>query len=217
MPASLERSALHVEGRDDAHTIIHLLIRNGIDYDSEPWPPEFPKVIKIEGIKSMLAGMEIAVQTSGGRVIGFVLDADAPLTARWDAVRQRLAAVGVATPDTPPPDGFVGHSARFGARVGVWLMPDNQHEGKLEHFLQTLIAENDRLIGHATQTTQRARELGAIFPQPDELKAIIHAWLAWQKEPGLPYGTAIRAKYFRHDSPVAAAFVAWFKRLYGIS
>ncbi len=31
-----ERSSLHVEGTDDFHSVIHLLMRNGIDYDSKP-------------------------------------------------------------------------------------------------------------------------------------------------------------------------------------
>ena len=55
---------------------------------------------------------------------------------------------------------------------------------------------------------------GASYPDGDVRKAVLHAWLAWQQEPGLPYGTAIRARYFMHDSPVAARFVAWFRRLF---
>ena len=58
--------------------------------------------------------------------------------------------------------------------------------------------------------------LGALFSEPDKMKAILHAWLAWQEEPGCPYGTAIRAKYFGDDSPAATKFVAWFRRLFEI-
>lgn len=95
-------------------------------------------------------------------------------------------------------------------------MPDNQHDGKLETFLKSLISEHDVLIEHATEATDTAKQLGAEFAESDHLKATIHAWLAWQEDPGVPYGTAIRAKYFRHDSPVAGVFVAWFKQLFGI-
>ena len=216
MPGSMERSSLHVEGDDDQHSMVHLLIRHGIDYDSKPWPPAFPEFKPIGNIDGLLDGMETAVRLSTGRVIGFVLDADSPLLARWQAVCDRLRRAAVDTPKQPLPEGFIGHSSTYRSTVGVWLMPDNQHDGKLETLLKTLIDEHDGLIDHATEATNIATELGAEFPDVDHIKAVLHTWLAWQQEPGRPYGTAIRAKYFRHDSPAAVAFVAWFKRLYGI-
>ena len=52
---------------------------------------------------------------------------------------------------------------------------------------------------------------------PDVIKAEVHSWLAWQGEPGKPYGQAMMARYFQHDAAVAARFVAWFRRLYGLA
>lgn len=95
-------------------------------------------------------------------------------------------------------------------------MPDNQHDGKLESFLQTLVDANDALFRYAVKTTRRAKRLGAPFSDSSRGKAEIHTWLAWQKEPGLPYGSAIRARYFTHDSPAATAFVAWFRQLFSV-
>ena len=217
MRRSLERPQMHVEGTDDLHSIVHLLIRHGIDYDSEPWPAELPEFKKSGSVGELLEEMETVVELSTGRVIGFVLDADSPLLDRWNAVRDRLSRVGVDAPRQPPPGGFVGRSETYLADVGVWLMPDNQHDGKLETFLRTLIDAGDPLIDHATSATDRAKQLGAEFPKVDQIKALMHTWLAWQKEPGRPFGTAIRARFFRHDSTAAQAFVAWFKRLYRIS
>ena len=217
MPGSMETSNIHVEGLDDFHSIVHLLKRHGIDYHCEPWPPAFPKFIQVGNVEALLDGMETAVQLSTGRVVGFVLDADSPLLDRWQAVPARLQRVGVDAPSQPAAEGFIGHSATYRSRVGVWLMPDNQHDGKLETLLRTLIDEQDTLIDHATAATGTATELGAKFREVDRINAVIHTWLAWQEEPGRPYGTAIRAKYFRHDSPAARKFVAWFKQLYGIS
>lgn len=88
-------------------------------------------------------------------------------------------------------------------RVGVWLMPDNRRSGALEEFLQDLVSSNDSLLPIAEQSTQRAKERGARFPDSDQLKAVLHAWLAWQARPGLPYGSAVRARYFSHDSAAA--------------
>ncbi len=217
MPGGIQRSALHVEGDDDQHSIVHLLIRHGVDYDTKPWPAAFPKVRPSGSVEKLLEAMETGIRLSGGKAIGFVLDADFSLVNRWQAVRGRLRAVDLDAPGHPPAGGFVGTSPTYNANVGVWLMPDNQQDGKLETFLQSLIREDDPLIGHAESAADQARVLGAQFSQPDRIKAIIHGWLAWQEKPGMPYGTAICAKYFEHDSQVANAFVAWFKNLYGIS
>ncbi len=56
---------------------------------------------------------------------------------------------------------------------------------------------------------------GAAFPEAKRLKAVLHTWLAWQERPGVPYGLAIKARYFGHDSPAARAFVEWFRRVFG--
>jgi len=216
MAGTLERSVVRVEGKDDMHTLVHLLLRHGIDYDTKPWPPQFPEFKESDSIEKMLQGMTTAIELSAGRTIGFVLDADSPLDDRWRAVRDRLQQVAVAAPTSPPPEGFVGESPKYRARVGVWLMPDNCHDGKLETLLSTLVEEGDSLIGHAEQATYGAKDLGARFSEPDTIKAILHAWLAWQEEPGCPYGTAIRARYFRHDSPAAIGFVAWFRKVFRI-
>jgi hypothetical protein len=182
MAGSLDRSELHVEGQDDEHSIGQLLIRHGI--------VDFPAFKKSGGVEKLLEGINTGVKLSTSRAVGFVLDADAPLQDRWQSVRDRLAQVGVVAPDAPAPAGFIGTSTTYQSKVGVWLMPDNQQDGKLETFLQTLIASNDLLIPHASSTTDTAKQLGAKFTDPDRIKAVIHAWLAWQEEPGKPFGLA---------------------------
>lgn len=106
--------------------------------------------------------------------------------------------------------------ASFQVTVGVWLMPDNVRDGTLEDFLRDLIETNDSLIGHADSSTAAARQLGAKFSDADTKKAVLHAWLAWQEVPGRPYGTAVKAHFFRHDSPAATEFVRWLRDLYGL-
>lgn len=217
MPETLERSKLHVEGSDDLHCVVHLLIRHGVSYDTQPWPNDLPKIEEKKGIEKLLDGIETAVKVSTGRIIGFLLDADTPLADRWMAVRERLRSVNVQNvPGAPPVGGFIGHSTKYKSRVGVWLMPDNQQDGKLEDFLRGLVDESHPLIGHAETSTDAAKALGATFTAADRIKAIIHAWLAWQEEPGLPYGTAMKARYFLHDTANARQFVEWFKCLYEI-
>ena len=217
MAGSSARSRLHVEGTDDSHAIRHLLIRHGIDYDQRPWPDHFPRIDEIGNKDELLKGVETAVSLSNGRSAGFVLDANTSRQSRWDAMATRLRNVELRVPRDIPPEGFVGESMRYRARVGVWLMPDNRREGMLEHFLETLVSEDDPLFPHAQQSTEQAKTLGARYTKNEKPKAVLHTWLAWQKNPGLPYGSAIRARYFDRDSEVAERFVAWFRRVFQIA
>ena len=199
---------------------MHLLKRNGVAYDHDDLdrcPPELPKVDPRNGLENLLDSIELDVKLNTNRTVGFLLDADCPLSARWESVKERLIKVGVSDlTNSPPARGFISESVEYKVRVGVWLMPDNVNDGKLEDVLKTLIEENDPLLEHAEESALLARCYGAVFTENDRIKAIIHTWLAWQKEPGLPYGLAMRAKFFRHDSKAANAFVQWFKNLYQI-
>lgn len=93
-------------------------------------------------------------------------------------------------------------------------MPNNESEGAIESFLETLIPAGDTLVEHARVATEEAKRHGASFSDKDYRKAYLHAWLAWQEDPGRPYGTAIRARFFDARSETADAFVEWFRRLY---
>ena len=212
-----EPSILRVEGKDDVHAIRHLLLRHALDCESisvDIKSPDTDGDVTPGGWSPLLEGMQIEVRSSIGRSVGFVLDADEDAGDRWDAVCHRLQGVGLRLPNQIPHEGFVGEASTVQARVGVWLMPDNRQSGALEEFLQDLVHSNDPLLPLAERSTRDAKEHGARFPDPAQLKAVMHAWLAWQKKPGLPYGTAIRARYFAHDSAAALAFVAWFKRVF---
>ena len=88
--------------------------------------------------------------------------------------------------------------------------------GKLEDLVATLVPPQDALIGYAGTATEQAYALDPRFKLQDRLKAILHCWLAWQPEPGFPFGMALKAHFLRHDSAIALRFVAWFKRLYAL-
>ena len=97
-------------------------------------------------------------------------------------------------------------------RLGIWIMPNNQTKGILENFLQFLVPETDTLLGYARKcVTDLPQQL---FIGDAEPKAIIHTWLAWQAEPGKPYGTAITAKFLDPTTPEADVLVNWLNRLF---
>ncbi len=94
-------------------------------------------------------------------------------------------------------------------------MPDNTVPGILENFLAKLVPSTSSCWSYAQMAVQQAcDQYQAPLESKDIAKGEIFTWLAWQKEPGLPFGTAIKAAVFGHDSPEAQRFVDWFKRLF---
>ena len=215
-----ERSTLRVEGADDAHVIKHLLRRYEClcpiqgESANEQWSQNAPTITPVGNDTSLLEGMPTAVQVSNGRSVGFVLDADEVASNRWREVCNRIANLGLSVPNQIPSNGYVDTSSIFQARVGVWLMPDNRRSGAVEAFLQDLVDSNDPLLPVAEQSTSKAKQSGALFPDNKKDKAILRTWLAWQEEPGLPYGLAVSKHYFLHDTALAIEFVEWFKRVF---
>ena len=208
MAASATAPLLFVEGSDDEHAIGQLLLRHRFA------PQKLPEFRDAGGKDGVLRSMRTAIPAGTSRSLGFVLDANNDLDDRWKEVTARLRHAGVDTPDEIPIGGFVGESTAFRTRVGVWLMPDNQRVGALEDFLKELIEEKDPLLPHAVASTSQARTRGALFPDKSSDKAVLHTWLAWQEQPGRPYGMAIKLRYFRDDSETAKRFLTWFSRVF---
>lgn len=209
----LRASAPHrliVEGKDDLHTIIHLTRSRGINWDAPD--PRLPYVYDAGGIDRVLDAIPVSVKTHDR--LGLVVDADHSLEDRWRAIQGRLHEAGVELPATPSIDGTVIVRTTRPHRIGVWIMPSNDAPGTIESFLAGLISRDDRIWPHAVQSTCVASDLGAQFADKDRLKAQIHAWLAWQQNPGRPLGTAITSGSFAVSSPQADSFLAWFQRLF---
>ena len=218
MPTS-ERSMLYVEGKDDLHAVKHLLRWHRItlfigDSQSNNVDPNVPGLEETRGKKKLIETIKTIVPVSSGRSVGFVLDGDDRPQDGWSAVCGCLRELELDPPKDMPANGYVAHVDKYKARVGVWLMPDNRRAGALEQFLADLVPEGDLLLRLAESSTEEARSTGAKFPETKRLKAVLQTWLAWQEDPGLPYGSAINAQFFRHDSPAARTFVKWYERLF---
>ena len=52
------------------------------------------------------------------------------------------------------------------------------------------------------------------FTQAKKQKALVHTWLAWQKEPGKPFGAAVQAGYFNINAPSVEPFLNWFSKTF---
>ena len=203
------RKILLVEGRDDEHVLKNICGNRGIPYLDEVKP--------LGGATNLLQNIPVQIKASNeeGDVVGVVIDADTNLVARWKVIRARLIQIGYQdVPALPDADGTIFEPPQQSLlpKAGFWVMPDNKTCGVLENFLQFLVPQPDALFDHVTASVDSVPE--KLFKDKDRLKAVIHTWLAWQKEPGLPYGTAITARFLDPDVPQADVLVSWLKRLF---
>jgi hypothetical protein len=218
----LRKTRLHVEGRDDLYVIAELLKASGFQMDKEPRDVQIDEAAKGDeghGRDKVLALIKTAVKASTGNAVAFVIDADKSASATWNAIRHRIeeaikdAGGKSKLPQPFPGEGVVIDLPELKSRVGVWVMPDNSNPGILEDFLKELVTSGNNLIPHAESSTDEAIKLGAGFSKEAKSKAVIHAWLAWQEQPGCPFGIAIKSRYFDADASSAKKFLEWVRKL----
>ena len=204
---------LLVEGTDDEHVLKHICGNQGI--------PHLDEVKPHEGVINLLESLKVRLTLSEeGDIIGVVIDADTEISDRWKSIRNQVTRVGYQNvPNQPDPDGTILDPPRgtLLPRLGVWIMPNNQTSGILEDFLHFLVPPPNILFDYAKACVKSIPDVPddeGVFEPKDESKAVIHTWLAWQKDPGLPFGTAITARFLDPDVPEVDVLAAWLKRLF---
>ena len=205
------RKILLVEGDDDAHVLKHICGNRGI--------PHLDEVKQLGGDRNLLSTIAVQLKASNeeGDVVGVVMDADTNVDARWQSIRHRFLEAGyhdVNVPEQPDPCGTILESpgGTLLPRAGIWIMPDNTTTGILEDFLAFLVPQPDSLFEHVNTSVDSIPDRR--FSELDKPKAIMHTWLAWQKEPGQPYGTAIMSRFLDATLPQADILVSWLNRLF---
>jgi hypothetical protein len=201
---------LLVEGTDDKHSVIHLMKRHGINWDNSS--DVIPHVHDCGGFDPLVKSIQVNVKSY--KRLGIVVDANMDIEKRWQQVTNELSKTNITLPKSSNQNGTIITGMYTDWKVGVWLMPDNQNKGELEDFLSKLVPLDDKRWLYADEVTKHAKKIGAKFPEKLFIKARIHTWLAWQESPGLPFGTAVTAKYFGADSQEALKFVKWFNLLF---
>ena len=187
--------------------------------DDQKFKKEF--INEAGGYDNAIKALKEALDNPSLQNIGIVVDADelGP-AARWDAVKAVLSQKipDIQLPSDPDPFGtVVRHNNNL--VVGIWIMPDNQQIGYLEHFIERLIpAEQDAIRRHANDKVEELSSLNLQrFTDPKKQKAMLHTWLAWQQQPGSPFGTALNEGYLDHEAELARHFVEWFKTVFILS
>jgi hypothetical protein len=200
------KTVLMVEGTDDEHVVKHVCGWYGLG--------KIDTIHPYKGKQALLDAIPVRLKESDIGVLGILLDADEDLRARWQAVSDRLKASGYSVPVMPREKGTVLPPPESAVlpKVGIWLMPDNKVPGILEDFLRFLVPPGDALLAHADASIANLPERR--FSDSTRAKALLHTWLAWQKEPGKPYGQAVTARYLDPSLSAGKDFADWLKRTF---
>lgn len=202
-----DKSLLLVEGKDDEHVLYHLLEHHNV-------PTTF-RIKDKKGIENLLETLDVELEAGGLERLGVVVDADTTPGSRWQSLRSIFAQSGCPLPDQADPLGTVVElSGRTLARVGVWVMPDNEAEGMLEDFVRFLVPPGDGLLVFAEECVDEVIARDRRFPAGHCSKALIHTWLSWQKEPGTPLGLAIKNRELDAGAALTLPLMNWLRRMF---
>ncbi|MBL9167667.1 MAG: hypothetical protein JNN07_07990 [Verrucomicrobiales bacterium] len=198
---------LLVEGKDEVNVLDAICVRKGITT---------PAIKEQQGIERLLNVLPVFLKGSDIDSLGVIIDCDTSTAASWAALKARLEGAGFdMVPNEPDLSGTIllPPQRSYLPRVGVWLMPDNSSKGILEDFLRFMVP-SARLWDYAKSCLVGIPNEEVRFSDLDRPKALIHTWLAWQEEPGRPFGTAIRARFLNTDVPEVDVFASWLRRLF---
>lgn len=194
------------EGKNDCHVILALCQAHDI--------PESFGFFECGSDEKAIRKMSALVSGSEKpERIGIVLDADNPnLAGKWQSLKDKLSKAGYSVPGNPDPKGTIVE-AEDKPKIGIWLMPNNQLDGKLEDFCAELA--NQDALNYARECVATAKERSfTTFKSEHKSKADIHTYLAWQDEPGNPLGLAITATALDAKHPLAKDLANFLEKLF---
>jgi hypothetical protein len=204
---------LLVEGNDDGAVTSQLW---KLHHPTQEQPPFKINIESgVDGVKaSARIHLKGPLDSTRLNALGIVVDSDVNLLDRWRSMREILINSDYTNvPDTPQLHGTI--VTQFDKpRVGIWIMPDNRLPGILEDFISFLVPAGNHLWQIAQHTVASLPPSPDRFADKDTKKAEIHTWLAWQRAPGTPMGTAISKKYLDANSEYAQQYVTWLVRLF---
>ncbi len=197
---------LLVEGKNDCHVILSLCAKHKIEETFGLHDCGSDSLI-LKKMSALIAG---SVETE---IIGIVIDADNPnLNSKWESISNRLKKEEYTVPELPNKLGTIIKEVGK-PTIGIWLMPNNDLDGMLEDFCYMLAPKEG--IEIATECVENAKKNKVTtFIDNHTSKAIIHTYLAWQDEPGMPLGQAITAKSLDGSKPIAIDFSKFLTNLF---
>jgi len=210
---------LIVEG-NDAIVLANILMKKGIsppkDYSN---PTKFKeRFVKVAGsISKINATLKEQIDSPDVERIGIIVDANSKgaenrFKSLIDFIQKETEEDFGSAKLTP--EGF-HYKLKDKRVIGIWVMPDNQNEGYLENFVGSLIEDTNQTWQFVNaKVNELLQQDFCQFTKIKEQKALIHTYLAWQKSPGLPMGTAVEAGFLNYESPLVDRFINWFKNTF---
>lgn len=210
---------LIVEGKD-AIVLTAILIKKEIPSpkgyrNSYKYKNEFVKIAT--GFSKIKAVLKEQLQSPDVEHIGIIIDADDKgaenrFKSLIDFI-QKETTENLANAKLTS-KGYC-HKLNDGRTIGIWIMPDNLNEGYLENFVSSMIPKNDESWQFAQEKVKElSKESYCKFNTTTQQKALVHTYLAWQKTPGLPMGTAVKAGFLKVENPLLENFTIWFKNVF---
>lgn len=147
--------------------------------------------------------------------LAIVLDADNPnLNSKWDKIKAAILknADSNNCPDIPDKQGTVVR-LKNGVQLGIWFMPDNVVDGMLEDFCIKIAPEGSIVAAQSYIEHCKTQGLSTHI-DAHRSKAIIHAFLATQDEPGSPLGLSITRNTLNHGHKTVHTFVDWLNKVF---
>ncbi|MEL6867326.1 MAG: DUF3226 domain-containing protein [Bacteroidota bacterium] len=217
------KQRLIVEGKD-AIVLAEILKQRGLPPPKGYHiPTKFEKefIKRADGIKNVETVLREQLETPSVERIGVVVDANSvgPIQ-RFNQLKSFIEATLKESLSTSAALGPKGYHAKVSDKlsIGIWIMPDNQNNGYLEHFISQLVPKDNPIWEFAAQQVEQfMQQTYCPFSEVKKQKALVHSYLALQKKPGLPMGTAVKSKYFLAESPAADHFEAWFKTTFELT
>lgn len=215
------KRVLLVEGPDDYHFLGHFCVYCGrplgwLDEDGKSVLPF--KVQACDGYPEIVNVLGRLVTDVEYSQIGVVFDADLDLAGRWASLRDLLSQHGYIAPADLAPHGTTIEHPGDLATIGVWLMPDNELPGMLEHFVEFLVPDR----AHNDSWTKAQTVVQGLEPHERDFKdaalqkAIVHTWLAWRDEPGTPLGQAVTKRYLDPGAKHGQCLADWLTNLFDL-
>jgi hypothetical protein len=204
--AGKSRLQILTEGGDDAHFVKHFAeltcgLKLSVGDDHE--------IRDMKGLDNLIRHSGSLWNQTGFDTAFIICDADTDPVKRWEILQETLGEA--ALPHDPARNGTMVEFGE-GRRLGIWMMPDNEHRGEFEDFLQEIRSRTPPQPAIWSKACDAVASLQAeerLFDPKDALKAEVRTWLAWQEAPGEPPGVAVKKHCFDLKHPLAERFATW--------
>lgn len=204
----MAKNLLIVEGGSDKDFIKEFLRIESLDIDliiEVATAPEIDNSISHTSKQAVFQSLTTVVkQLNDGRLtrIGVLIDMDYTLDSLTPIKQQNIHQLSkalnphgfVLRHQTSDAQGLFFDNNDFDNPLGVWMMPDNEQEGYLEHWIKGTIRHPQQ--SHFTKAKQFIESFDPPYFKPTAtVKAEIYTWLAIQPKPSQDLSRCLSPKY----------------------